>query len=176
MPPAKRKKKSSPRCVYMEGTRRCTRVGHGDPPLCAAHELVLEEEEYDELDLIDGVLEQVDEVIERAADGIRRFFDQRRIQVPPMPILRPSGNRRPQPPPENGNGHRRAAPPPEIKIPAEDPRLVLGFAPEARLTKDMIRERKRALAAVFHPDKPGGSVQAMQRVNAAADKLLKSLG
>jgi hypothetical protein len=171
-----RKRKKSPRCIYIEGVRQCTRVGYGDPPLCRAHELVVEQEEYDELDVIDDIAERINDGVERFADRIRSFFDQRQVPVPPMPI-RPVG-RRPQPPP---NGRRPPPPPP--RQPQKQPpptqieaRQVLGFSPELKLTRELIKERKRALAVIFHPDKAGGSVEAMRRVNAAADSLLKGLG
>jgi hypothetical protein len=57
----------------------------------------------------------------------------------------------------------------------EDPRVVLGFEPGETLTAARVKERKRQLAALFHPDKAGGSISAMKRVNEAADALLKSL-
>jgi hypothetical protein len=65
--------------------------------------------------------------------------------------------------------------PPEPVKAKEDPRVILGFEPGESLTRDVVKARKRALAGLFHPDKPGGSVSAMKRVNEAADTLLKSL-
>lgn len=56
----------------------------------------------------------------------------------------------------------------------EDPRDVLGFSPDVKITPQIIKERQRELARAFHPDK-GGSVKAMQRVNDAAKELLASL-
>jgi len=50
----------------------------------------------------------------------------------------------------------------------------MGFRPDEALTKTSIKARQRALADLFHPDK-GGSVESMQRVNEAAQKLLKDL-
>lgn len=70
---------------------------------------------------------------------------------------------------------QRAAPPGVQQGPAENPRSVLGFAPGAKLTADLIKTRKRDLAKLFHPDR-GGSPDAMRRVNAAADVLLKEVG
>lgn len=55
-----------------------------------------------------------------------------------------------------------------------DPRIILGFGPNDVLTKDIIKARQRFLAAEYHPDK-GGSTEAMQRVNDAAEELLKSV-
>lgn len=67
-----------------------------------------------------------------------------------------------QPPP--------AQPPPAL----EDPRLVLGFPPSSQPTEPEIRQRRRQLAAIVHPDK-GGSTEAVQRINVAADRLLEEL-
>ena len=53
-------------------------------------------------------------------------------------------------------------------------REVLGFSPTEPLDKAKIKSRKKALAAIFHADK-GGNDAAMQRVNLAADELLKTL-
>lgn len=164
----RKKRQPQSRCVYVEGRRQCVRAGSGDPPLCRVHELLLEEEEeYDELDLLDDVAERINNGVEQIAERIRGFFSQGQ----PAPVFRP-GARRSVPPPTNGHRQRTA---PATKQPAEDPRFVLGFPPELKLTKEMVKDRKRQLAAVFHPDKPGGSVEAMKRVNTAADSLLKTL-
>lgn len=64
------------------------------------------------------------------------------------------------------------APPPVKK---EDPRQVLGFGPAEKLSRKVIKDRQRALARIFHPDTGSGSVEAMQRLNAAADALLKTV-
>jgi hypothetical protein len=51
----------------------------------------------------------------------------------------------------------------------------MGFEPNEPLTSERIHTRKQALARVFHPDRPGGSLAQMQRVNDAADTLLANL-
>jgi hypothetical protein len=53
-----------------------------------------------------------------------------------------------------------------------NPRVILGFPPEMKLTEKIIKERQRALAKLWHPD-IGGSPEAMTRLNAATDMLLK---
>lgn len=58
----------------------------------------------------------------------------------------------------------------------QDPRQVLGFPPDFPLTRELIKQRQRALSGLWHPDKPGGSTEAMQRLNAAADALLSEIG
>ena len=173
MPPTKKRK--HPRCIYVEGRRQCTRNGTGDPPLCAVHELVVEEEEYEELDLIDEILERVDEATESLADKIRSFLSPRIRPPDPVRTRAPNGNNHKRPP---VNGQRRAPPPPpavQNEVSEKEARLVLGIPLGVKITKEMIRARKRQLAAIFHPD-AGGALEAMQRVNTAADKLLKSLG
>lgn len=61
------------------------------------------------------------------------------------------------------------------RVPREDPRVVLGFKPDEKITADQVRDRKRDLAKKHHPDLPGGSVEKMAKINAAADELLASL-
>lgn len=51
----------------------------------------------------------------------------------------------------------------------------MGFAPTEALTVELVRARKQALAQVLHPDKRGGSLSAMTRLNQAADVLLAKL-
>lgn len=59
-------------------------------------------------------------------------------------------------------------------VPEETPRSILGFGPSEPLTKDVVKKRHRAYAAIVHPDK-GGSTEIMQRYNVAAAALLKEL-
>lgn len=63
----------------------------------------------------------------------------------------------------------RSAPPPP-----EDPRVVLGFPPAAKLTVAMVKERHRQLAMLMHSDQ-GGNDESMRRLNLARDTLLKEL-
>ena len=51
-------------------------------------------------------------------------------------------------------------------------RTVLHFSPTEKLSKTKITKRRRALAGLCHPDK-GGSVEAMTKINQAADVLFK---
>ena len=132
----------------------------------------------DDHDPIEGLVERVldtepvqnligsfEELLDRAANAI----DPRAVPGPSRSSS-PAGNRTPP---------RRAAPPPRRPPPPppvakEDPRAVLHFGPDERLTKEMVTQRRRALAALCHPDK-GGSLAAMQKVNQAADELLRGL-
>lgn len=53
-------------------------------------------------------------------------------------------------------------------------REVLDFSPndESQITRDVIESRHRRLATIRHPDKPGGSHEAMAELNAARDQAL----
>lgn len=51
----------------------------------------------------------------------------------------------------------------------------MGFPPTAKLTRQLIKQRQRQLAALLHPDK-GGSEEAMKRLNAATQRLLSQVG
>lgn len=70
----------------------------------------------------------------------------------------------------------RQAPP----LPETDPRhprqklarTRLGLPLSGPLTKAQIIKQRRALAKIHHPDRPGGSAEAMQVVNNCADYLL----
>lgn len=53
---------------------------------------------------------------------------------------------------------------------------VLGIAAGTKVDATFIEHRRRALAMQHHPDKPGGSQEAMAKVNAAADQALRELG
>lgn len=84
-----------------------------------------------------------------------------------------------QPPP---GAPRAAPPPPKPPTAAEEKRaailaarVVMGFEPDEKITVELVKERKRALAGVFHPDRQHGSTKQMQRVNGAADVLLAAL-
>lgn len=62
-----------------------------------------------------------------------------------------------------------------IRGPGAKPwREVLGITPDIRVTPELIRERRVALARKYHPDS-GGSAELMAEVNAAADQALVEL-
>jgi hypothetical protein len=85
-----------------------------------------------------------------------------RISIPRRQQL-PPGPRRP-----------RAAPPPPKPDPVQAARVLLHFGPDEPLTREKIKRNQKAVASLCHPDK-GGSVEAMQRVNQAADILCNTL-
>lgn len=59
-----------------------------------------------------------------------------------------------------------------------DWRTVLGHDPASRplQSREAIMARYRDLAAVRHPDKPGGSTEAMAELNVAKEQALKEIG
>lgn len=159
------------------------RNGFGNPPLCRVHalELTLEgdELEIDQQSPIHQFLDLADRLLSRNQDVIvkevrTRFGsylagranekNAKRISQEPRPPRNPRARPRPAPSP------RRPSPPP----PRDDPRVVLGIPPSAPLTKELIKEKKRQLAKIYHPDAQGNP-EAMRRVNKAADELLAML-
>jgi len=178
-----------PRCTY------CDRPGLGDPPLCREH---WEDVHYGALS-DDGNV--ADELLDRLFDNprLQRIFAQfgnrfddllrqvSRLEAPARPQAPPGGGYQsqwpprppPGPPPGNGRpppgyGGYQAPPPPPPPRQLEDPRVVLGFPPGSKPSRPEIKKRQRALAAFMHPDK-GGNDDAMKRLNAAADALLREV-
>ncbi len=90
---------------------------------------------------------------------------QARARAAPPPGSPPP---RSQPPPQPP----RRPPPPDPTLRARE---ILGFEPTERITAEMVNDRKKKLARVFHPDMQGGSEAQMKRVNQAADVLLAKL-
>lgn len=164
------------RCAYKAGKRRCSRNGFGNPPLCRAHAIEVgldggRERDSDENSPVFDILELADRALSRSNNDFARqvggIFGE---------LLSGYAARARAPGEGQTQGQR---PPPRRPQPAQaasmDPRMVLGFEPQEKLTEARIKDRKRQLAQLFHPDKPGGSISAMKRVNDAADALLKSL-
>ena len=171
------------RCAFLTPSGRpCPKTGTGNPPLCAHHQEELEAEvedgdEYTAEDLFGDVLEhpgfrsifdRIAGSIDKVARGIDSMQDPRMWQnvgkaYQAKQEARSQGN-------ESQGRSRRPPPPPETP----DPRSVLGFPPSVKITAEMVKDRRKELAKLFHPDK-GGSHEAMQRVNAAAEKLLRDL-
>ena len=128
---------------------------------------------------VQGLFDQLADGLERAA---QRAFDRPvhtrpeyqgsgrafHAEWPP----RPAGNPGPQQPPPRQPPPRQ--PPPPQSSAGIDPHTVLGFAPNARLTPEIVKKRRRELARIFHSDQ-GGNEEAMRRVNMAVDLLLSQL-
>jgi hypothetical protein len=190
MPP--RRRSPLPACTY------CERSGLGDPPLCRRH---YEAVHYGGDNVPNLAFDEFDELLQhpyaqsflaglgyRLGEVFGSWVDRGRYGPPAAPIPRASGpdsGFAAQWPPasasaRNGRARRRPEPEPEIEPPpppsAPEPREVLGFAANQRLTVADVEKRRRELAAIFHPDKPLGSNETMRKVNAAADALISQLG
>lgn len=187
-----RRRKTS-RCRFTDEYGRCRRIATVDGQFCRSCAIILQENLEADHPLAD-VLERVDrffsdnnqnEVV-RGVTGIlegilaprlkrqerisREQFD--RWQIAAARVLRArqqKGRRRPRPMPPPV---RPAPAPPD---PALLAREVLGIEADDHLTADLLKQRYRALAAVFHPDKAGGSVARMQKLNRARDVLIREL-
>ena len=181
-------------CVFEGAAGQCQRTGSGNPPLCRhQYELVKygkANASYAEAptdgsavgDLFAELFRNpafqaaaafgLEELLRRAARAQARRQRQRQQQGgawyaewPP----RPGGAQQPppgQPPP--------GQPPPFRRHRGPDPRQVLGIAPHVRITAELVRQRRRELAAQHHPDR-GGSTERMQAINRAADALLAQI-
>jgi hypothetical protein len=180
MPPKKQL-----RCAYVEGRRRCGRPGTGNPPLCEAHRLVLEDEatrpERPGEKLV-GLLGRVlrgqkvnDDHLYAGIEDFVDMFSQPAGSPPRSPIDAARARtqdffRRAQ-----AQTQGRPPPPPRPRKPTgPDPHMVLGFAVGQKLTVAEVKARHRELARKHHPDR-GGSLAKMQEVNAAVDQILATL-
>jgi hypothetical protein len=156
-------------------------VGEGNPSLCDEHaDLLNDPDVIDPAIIVDAAVARMAEIPQvkkilgkfgslldqfggAFARGPSREYEYEEVEheAPPPPRAR----RAPPPPP------RRPAPPPPRR---DDPRVVLGIEKGAAVTKELIKARYRALAAIYHPDK-GGNTEMMQRLTSARDALLKTL-
>lgn len=156
------------RCSWLNSNGSpCRRLGVGNPPLCDQHEAAAGATGgFDPQEFVENPIHAVrDAFLEHPK--IQGFFDKlgNILDSGVEYIDRAS----------KGNVPRARAQrpqPPQAKGP--DPRQVLNFGPHEHLTVAVIKERKKLLARLYHPDLKG-SAEAMARVNAAADRLLASL-
>lgn len=184
MPPDRRPRPPQPqtsRCRYVdERTKeRCRRIATVGGGLCRQHALVLELE-LDDHSPTTSFFETIDRLMSTSRDPIATRFASflgdflgQRMSAHQERIIQGMNGQRPA---TQEQARRRPASPP---APPPDPsvraREILGFEPGERLTVEMIQDRKRALARVFHPDMQGGSKVQMQRVLDAASVLLDKL-
>ena len=180
-----------PQCV------ECGAPGIGDPPLCAFHFSTVDDVDFEaddeaavwsraqrrpnanpapghKIDLMTAILQHPESaaLIETLVGKAREFFRQ---------TVTPGGGYQaecPPPPPGGEKRRRRNAPPSDGSAPtrmsADEARISLGFAPGQPLSEAVLRQRRRALTAMFHPD-AGGSDEAMKRLNQAVAMLLDEL-
>ncbi len=175
------------KCCYREGARRCPRDGAGNPPLCPAHQIAVQEASRPRrpseviaqavVNFLQGKPINVEATIGAADTLIGQGIG---VGYPPDD---PDGNGHARPrfvPPwwTAANPSPRPPPPPDPRVEARRAELaarqVLGFAASEPLTADLIKDRKKRLARRYHPDH-GGSDAKMQGINAAADVLMESL-
>ncbi len=182
MPP-KRPPTPARRCVYREGRRQCQRAGKGNPPLCRPHTEIVAEDfdaSLDAEDLIHELANRASDMVANLSETLSGIFQtpaaaqaaaQARIAYAHAQAARMwQAQRQGQAPPR-----ARAAPPP----PKKDDDLgeaydVLGFPRGAKVTKEQVKTRQRALAKILHPD-AGGSDEAMKKLNASVKTVLAVL-
>jgi hypothetical protein len=179
MPP-----KKQPRCAYVERDHQCRRPGTGNPPLCEAHRIVLEEVAAQPPrpgEKLVGLLGRVfrgqkisDRQVHAGIEDLVGMFQQHPsyedLRAQAEARLREEARRFQQRQQQRGPQQ-----PPRPRKPAgPDPRVVLGFAAGQKVTADEVKKRHRELARKHHPDR-GGSVARMQEINAAVDQLLASM-
>jgi hypothetical protein len=144
--------------------------------LCRQHAVALEAELTAEATGVIGVIDRlitgsgVKQAIEDMVAGAIGSWGRHGSPLP-------GSSSSPGSPPRPGSSTPPRTPPP---APRTDSKLaaareLLGFEPQEKLTIEAVNARRKALATVFHPDRAGGSVERMKRVNAAADLLVASL-
>lgn len=184
-----------PRCAYREGRQQCRRIGYGNPPLCDPHRALIEDQANApslaaSLGTIVGKFIRGEPItkddlrgafVDGMRGGVRRHDDPRADD--PRAAREPVGDgfdwayeqlkrRQAQQQAEAAAAAARAAAALETTKKAI---RELGFKPNQTLTIEMVNKRRRELARKHHPDRPGGSVEKMQKVNAAADHLVAVL-
>lgn len=186
------------RCSYRDEEGRCYRNGSGNPPLCRAHAIaVVAENEIGEefpewmqwgIEFIDrrvsqsndpvvvNIRERLGSLLTDMAGGsvAERIASEAEARARSRYARqREAASGYAQSPPPPNPPHSPPPPPPEPES-REDPRVVLGFAPDLKLTRAMVKERQRELAKYYHPDKNGNNA-GMQRINEAVSRLLAEL-
>lgn len=159
-----------PKCTYKEAGRRCPFTGRGEPPLCRAHAIAVQEAARPKhpSEVLGSALRDffagrpVD--IEATIGAAETIWNAR--NVGPLPHTAPGARQVPHPPPDPSAEAKR------LNLAA---RQIMGFAASEPLTEDIIRKRRAQLAKRFHPDRPGGSTEKMAQVNDAADVLMAAL-
>jgi hypothetical protein len=183
------------KCCYREGSRKCTRDGTGNPPLCKPHQIAVTE------------AARPRRPAEILADTIVDFMQGRPINAGAAvgaldTLLGGMGqDYRPDafPGQSENDVHQRAqqgrqAPgwwnaarqrasqhvdPAEAEARARQlaARKVMGFTATEELTEEIIRDRRKRLARKHHADAGGtdGRGSRMAQINAATDVLLQAL-
>lgn len=198
MPSGSQKSHRRQQCSYRVGRDRCRRDGSGNPALCNPHKIVVAEETRRAertqpggavRSMIDDFFngrpitgEKVASAINDIAWGIGGMFgaagpelfneaDPYDADAGEFQHERDNRNRPP--------GEREYAAPvdeaAEKRAAIRAAKIELGFAENEPVTMVQVKARHRELARRHHPDRPGGSVAKMQRINAAVDLLEHAL-
>lgn len=186
------------KCSYREGSRRCPFHGIGNPPLCPAHQVAVQEAARPRsatevlaeatVNLLQGkpinseaTIGAMSAVINQWATGLGADYR------PDVGVgeREDAAHRRARPgPPPWWAGQRGAAPPTEAPDRAilGAARRVMGFAASERIDEDTIKARRNELAKKFHPDRAGrdaakakAMTERMSAINRSADILLGEL-
>ncbi len=188
------------KCTYRENGRRCPFTGEGNPALCRAHQIALQEASRPKrpfevvadafVNFLQGkpinteaTIGAVDTLLGQWGSGMGADYRPDVEAGEGEDSVHRGGGRPRGAAPwstwrEAGQGPRPGHADPEaeerrrIELAA---RQVMGFTASEILTEDQIRDRKKTLARRFHPDRRGGSLEQMKTVNAAADILLQSI-
>lgn len=187
-----------PNCSYHEGGRQCPYDGRGNPPLCNAHKVLLDQTTTKRsafADLVSKVVSgkrvtqrdlgnMVGDIIgDRSVEDFIRSRGMNPSEVAEA-WRRAVGADRRSPRPRARKQHPQEPkqwpnpPPPDPRIEKERwARKVMEFDKEFILLRGdegrrEIKKRHRELARKYHPDKKGGSTKKMQDINQAVDILL----
>ena len=146
-------------------TPGCARKGTGSSGLCP---ICFEDSLYeDEVDEEEGLLNRLlaspiaQSLWQRGIDAVGSKFDEVTGRLDKFAIAFIASQQARQ---------QQAA-----EAPKEDPRVIMGFAEDEQHDKKMIKDRRKELLQVYHPDKGIRSDKMAQRINQAADELLKTL-
>ncbi len=189
MPPVRKPRPARPqtsRCRYVPARGpRCTKLATVAGELCRQHAIELSQQlgaippprgrAPTLLEVIEGAIEHsrgaftgvLEDAIYRGIDSLMGGVSR---GGPPLP--------RSASPPRSPPRDQRPPPPPSKKAELVRARGVLGFEVSEQLTEAIVKERKQALARIFHPDRhPDKKIghEKTVRINAAAELLLANL-
>lgn len=200
MPAKKKPRKKTGRCAYRESQgHRCPRQGTGNPYLCAQHREIAAAEmgTHHIREAVDGLASGARVKASTLMGALGELVGMFTGGVRPQPATSPAGplfppwsfSNPPHPHPNDPMASVRAQMEADARARAEEAadvlrermretvaaRNELGFAPGDQLTLEIIKQRQRSLAKKYHPDRKGGSLEKMIRVNAAVDVLVAAL-
>ena len=160
-------------CYETKAGKQCSKFGLGDPPLCAWHEKHRAEiskqasQNYNEL--IDFVLDNP--TVKKGVNKVNTLIDKLGSVIDMAKSRVESGGMPVSPQTQYQQSQEQKA-----KLAMLQARMIMQFDMDEVLTVEKVKQRYKALALIVHPDRPNGSMAAMQKLNAANDLLMKSLG